>query len=136
MYAFVYKVNLNPISFPPPPRLGGSQDRMSRFTAAIQKPLILRCPILLTFGFFDNILAKSIKQEVAAALLSSTRLKHFKNDKIFLCLEIAETDKRCQFLVWENDSGHKHSSFQVKSVFRGIIFKFDDLVPFVRNASF
>ena len=38
------------------------------------------------------MLAKLINQGVAAALFSSRHLKNFENEKIFLCLKIAEID--------------------------------------------
>ena len=46
---------------------------------------------------------------VDAALFSSRRPKSLQNEKIFLCLKIAEIDLGGQF--WVNDSGHKNSFF-------------------------
>ena len=48
---------------------------------------------------------------VAASLFSSRRPKNLENEKIFLCLKIAEIDMRGQFWVEKNDSGHKKSYF-------------------------
>ena len=56
-----------------------------------------------------QILAKLINQGVAAALFSSTRLKNFDNERIFLCLKIAEIDS--QFWAKKNDSRHNNSFF-------------------------
>ena len=70
----------------------------------------------------DQILAKidqSGGEGVAAALFSSRRLENFENEKIFLCLKIAEINMGGQFWVEKNDSGHKNSFFKVKPVFRG-----------------
>ena len=49
---------------------------------------------------------------VAAALFSSRRAKNFENEKIFLCLKIAEIDMGGQFWVEKNESGHNNSFFQ------------------------
>ena len=48
---------------------------------------------------------------VDAALFSARRPKNLQNEKIFLCLEIAEIDTGGQFWVEQNDSGHKKSFF-------------------------
>ena len=46
---------------------------------------------------------------------------NFENEKMFLCLKIAEIDMggggRGQFWVEKNDSGHKNSFLKVKPVF-------------------
>ena len=59
-----------------------------------------------------NYSAKLINQEVAAALFSSRRPQNFENEKIFLCLKIAEIDMGSQVWVEKNDSGHKNSFFK------------------------
>ena len=59
----------------------------------------------------DQILAKLINQGVAAAPLSLKHLKNFGNEKIFLCLKIAEIDMGVSFWVEKNDSGHKNALF-------------------------
>ena len=57
---------------------------------------------------------------VAAALFSSRRPgKNFENEKIFLCLKIAEIDMGGQFWVEKNDSGHKNSFFLKLNPFSG-----------------
>ena len=52
-------------------------------------------------------------------LFSSRRLKNFENEKLFLCLEIAEIDMGGQFWVEKNDCGHKNLNFKVKPTFQG-----------------
>ena len=81
----------------------------------------------MTFSFIlktcsDKILAKLIDGGggggVAAAFLIEAS-QNLQNEKIFLCLEIAEIDLGGQFWVEKNDSGHKNLFFKVKPVFRG-----------------
>ena len=57
---------------------------------------------------------------VAAALSSSRRPKKFENEKIFICLKIAELDMGGHFWIEENESGHKSSFFQSLIHFRGV----------------
>ena len=66
----------------------------------------------MIFFVLSKILEKLIRG-VVAALFSSRRPKNFKNEKIFLCLKIAEIDMgQGQFCVEKNDSGHKISYFE------------------------
>ena len=58
-------------------------------------------------GISDQFLADLVNQGVAAALFSSRHPKNFENEKIFLCLKIAEIDMGGQFLVEKDDSAHK-----------------------------
>ena len=67
---------------------GGSDAWMTKFTAAIQKPLMLCCPNFVTFSFVfnkfsDQILAKLIYQGVATTLFLSRHLKNVENEKVF-----------------------------------------------------
>ena len=103
---------LNPVG----PRGGGgvAQARMTKLTAASQKPLNLLCPNFLGFILktcSDQILTKLINQGVDASLFSLIHLANFESEKIFLCLKIAETDMGRKFWVKKNDSGHKNSFF-------------------------
>ena len=59
----------------------------------------------------DQILTKLINQGACCCSFSLRRLKNFENEKIFLCLKIAEIDMTGQFWVAKNDSGHKTSFF-------------------------
>ena len=92
------------------------EARMTKLTAANQKPLILWCPNFVTLFFIlktcsNQILAKLINQGVAASLFSWRRPKKLENEKVFLCLKIAEIEIKGQFWVEKNDSGHKNSFF-------------------------
>ena len=53
------------------------------------------------------MLAKLINQGVAAALFSSRRPANFENEKISLCLKIAEIDLGGQFWVEKKMSKEK-----------------------------
>ena len=57
---------------------------------------------------------------IAAALFSSRRMKNLQNEKIFLCLEIAEIDMGDQFWVEKNNSGYKNSFFFKLNSFSGV----------------
>ena len=61
---------------------------MTKFTAAIQKPLVQTLG-LLVFLFNSSKIGQSGERGVAVSLFSSTCLKNSKN---FLCLKIAEID--------------------------------------------
>ena len=102
---------------------GASEVHMIKLIAANQKPLVLWCPNLVTFSFYPwgtfwSNFSRSDWSGGAAALFSSRHPKHFENEKIFLCLKIAEIDMRGQFWVEKNDSGHGNSFFKVKPVLR------------------
>ena len=105
--------------------LRGSDDQIQSCHAETSYPTT---PKLCDFQFLSlrHALTKfkqnwSIR-EVAAALFSSRHPKNIENEKIFLCLKIAEIDMGGggQFWVEENEFGHKNSFFfKVKFIFRG-----------------
>ena len=74
---------------------------------------------LLILACFDLILAKLVNQGVASALFSSRRPKNFENEKIFLCLKIAEIDMGVNFGSKRTNIDIKIHFFKVKSISRG-----------------
>ena len=66
----------------------------------------------------DQILAILVNQEVAAALFSSGHLKKFENEKIFLCLKIAEIDMGANFGSKRMILDIKTHFLEVKPIFR------------------
>ena len=104
---------------------GGSEARMTKLTAANQKPLILWHPNLVTFSFYPQDtfwpnFSKIDQSGAAAALFSLRRPENLENENIFLYLKIVEINMGGQFWVEKNDSGHKNSIFfKVEPVFRG-----------------
>ena len=81
----------------------GVGARMTKFTVAIQKHVILRCAnfVTLVFTCSDQILAKLIGRwggggggGCCSSFLQWRCLKNFGNEKIFLSLKKAEIDMR------------------------------------------
>ena len=99
---------------------GGSEARMTKLTAANQKPLILWCPNLVTCSFYpQGTIWPNFSRGVAAALFSSRRPKNFENENIFLCLKIAEIDMGVNFGWRRTILDIKTRFLKVKPVFRG-----------------
>ena len=76
---------------------GGSEARMTKLTAANQKPLTLRCPNFVTFSFYllDMFWPNFSKIDQSGGCCCSFLIEisqKFTKWKIFLHLEIAEID--------------------------------------------
>ena len=86
-----------------PRRGGGGGGSEARMTKPIRNLLFYDAQTLRLLVFIrktgsDQILAKLISPGVAAALFSSRCPKKFENEKVFLCLKIAEIDTRGSIL--------------------------------------
>ena len=105
-----------------PIRLGG---QMTKFGAAIQKPLTLRYPNFVTFSFYlktcsEQILTKLVDQGSCCCSFLIEMWQKFWKWKTFLFLKIAEIDMGGGSIFWwkRTNLDIKTHFFKVKSIFR------------------